>query len=367
MMRYLLAGSIAWTLTASAALGQGQPIDLATWQVVQYEHNQQPDASWMLLNNDTTAHQTVNADPSILLSDFDAVDQEIQGTWRVDTSSDDDFMGFVFGYQDRGRFYLFDWKRGSQNFGGGFAEGGMTLKVVQMPPGQDPGLLDLWSTAGTANVTPLAHNTIPWASFTDYTFVLRFATGSIEITVSEGNQVLEQWTIVDSTYADGNFGFYNYSQGDVVYNGFTQQSVPEVYCTAKVNSQGCVPDLVPAGSASFSDPNPFTITASMLVNDKNGVLVYGTNGPAAMPFQGGILCVAPPYAHTTVDSTFGNAGPDDCSGGLSIDFNAWLQNGQAPGVTPGGQVHAQYFYRDPQHPDGTGYGLTAGVSFPVLP
>ena len=365
-MRRHLAGPIVLLLSGTA-LGQGQLIDLSTWQVVQYEHNQQPDANWVLQNNNTTAHQTVNADPSILLSDFDAAAQEIQGTWRVDTSGDDDFMGFVFGYQDRGQFYLFDWKAASQSFGGGFAEVGMSLKVVQMPPGQDPGLLDLWSTAGTANVTTLAHNTVPWQAFTDYTFLLRFSSGSIEIEVSQGNTLLEQWMIADSTYTNGNFGFYNYSQGDVVYSGFTQQNIPEIYCTAKLNSHGCLPAITSSGTASVSDPNPFMITGSQLINNKFGFLYYGTNGPAATPFQGGFMCVAAPLARVTTDYTFGNPLGGDCSGDLSTDFNAWMQAGNAVGVGAGMQVHAQYIYRDPRNLDGTGFGLTDGVTFPVMP
>ena len=48
----------------------------------------------------TVARQTVNADASILFSDFALTNDHIEGTWRVDTAGDDDFMGFVFGYQD---------------------------------------------------------------------------------------------------------------------------------------------------------------------------------------------------------------------------------------------------------------------------
>lgn len=351
---------------ATAATGQGQLIDLSTWQVIQYETNFQPDANWLLQNNNTTALQAVNADPSILLSDFDAASQEILGTLRVETAGDDDFIGFVFGYQDRGQFYLFDWKQSSQSFAG-FAEVGMSLKVVQMPAGQDPDDDDLWTTAGTANTTLLAHNTIPWAEFTDYEFELRFVPGTIEITVTEAGQVLEQWNVSDSTYTDGLFGFYNYSQDSVRYNSFTQQGIPEFYCTAKTNSQGCTPALATTGFASLSATSPFTIEATMLINSRNGVLVYGLDGPAAMPFGGGVLCVGPPLRWTSVAQTLGNVPPDDCSGGLMLDFNAYVQSAGAPSVVAGDQVHAQFFYRDPQHADGTGFGLTGGVSFVIVP
>jgi len=219
-------------VVASALLGLGAtadaapiPIDLSSWTVVQYELFDQPNASWGLSNGNTTATQSVNADASILLSNFNAVGQQIAGSWRVNTSGDDDFMGFVFGYQNRGQYYLFDWKQADQSWPG-LAERGMSVKVVNK--GSDPNAADLGLTAGTANVTVLRHNTIPWADFTDYGFILNFSAGLFEITVKQGATVLENWVINDGTYISGNFGFYNYSQGAVIYNGFTQDDDPPV-------------------------------------------------------------------------------------------------------------------------------------------
>ena len=352
---------------AGVSLAQGQSIDLSTWQAIQYELNSQPDANWALQPGNTAVLQTVNSDASIFLSDFDAAGQEIRGTWRVETTGDDDFMGFVFGYQGRGQYYLFDWKQTSQSFSGLFAEQGMSLKILELPAGTDPTVNDLWPSTSTANVTVALHNTIPWVDFVDYEFVLSFAAGTIEITVLEGTQVLEHWTLADSTYTSGNFGFYNYSQGEVLYQGFTQQSVATIYCTAKTNSQGCVPTLATTGSASLSDPNPFDITAAMLINNKNAVLFYSLDGRAATPFGGGLLCIEPPLLRVPLQNSSGSATGDDCTGALSIDFNALLQSGGTPLVMAGDQVNAQFFYRDPQHPDGTGYGLTEAVEFVVLP
>src|SRR5262245_3025287 len=89
------------------------PIDLSSWTVIQYEFNDQPDANWVLSAGNTVASQIVNADASILKGGSVA-NSQIQGSWRVDTSADDDFMGFVFGYQNRGQYYLFDWKQSDQ-------------------------------------------------------------------------------------------------------------------------------------------------------------------------------------------------------------------------------------------------------------
>ena len=217
-------------LSVLAAQGQAAsvPVDLSTWSVVQYEFHSQPNANWVLSAGNTVATQTVNADASILLSDFDIAGTALDGSWRVGTSSDDDFMGFVFGYQDRGSFYLFDWKQTNQNASGyGYAERGMSIKVVDTTPdGSDPSGPDMWGSAGSANVSILRHNTIPWLDYTDYQFHLAFFPGTFQIEVKQGATVLESWSVVDDTYVDGKFGFYNYSQGNVEYAGFTQEDDP---------------------------------------------------------------------------------------------------------------------------------------------
>jgi hypothetical protein len=166
-----------------------QPVDLSAWSVVQYELNNQGDASWQIDPTGIEVVQAVNADASILLSDFDLVSDRIEGTWRVDTTSDDDFMGFVFGHQDDQHFYLFDWKKSSQNHRG-LAQVGMTVKVVEA----DSALtgFDLWPSAGNGErVRPLYANSVPWVSFVEYEFSLEFHPGEFTITVRQGETVLE--------------------------------------------------------------------------------------------------------------------------------------------------------------------------------
>ena len=217
-------------LSVLAAQGQAAsvPVDLSAWSVVQYEFHAQPNANWVLSEGDTVATQTVNADASILLSDFDIAGTALDGSWRVNTSGDNDFMGFVFGYQGRGSFYLFDWKQTNQSAYSAYAECGMSVKVVDTTPtgGADPTAQDLWNGAGGPNVTTLRHNTIPWLDYTDYQFHLAFFPGTFQIEVKQGATVLESWSVDDDTYVYGQFGFYNFSQGSVRYAGFTREDDP---------------------------------------------------------------------------------------------------------------------------------------------
>jgi hypothetical protein len=151
--------------------------------------------------------------------------------------------------------------------------------------------------------------------------------------------------------------------GDPIANGPEKGEVsvwssvplaPQVYCAAKVNSQGCTPAIVFVGTPSASAPAPFLVGAVQVINQKSGILFYGTSGPASAPFQGGFLCVNPPITRTPVQSSQGNPPPGDCSGRFSLDFNALIQSGSDPALGPGTKVWLEYWYRDPAASFGSG-------------
>ncbi len=206
--------------------GNPQLFDLSKWTIVQYDLTvQDPDASWQIQPGNTVAEQKINADASILLSNVDVTNNRIEGTWRVGTSADDDYIGFVFGYQDPQHFYLFDWKQADQNEPSlGFAERGMSIKVIDANSPLTG--TDLWTTNGNGQrVKQLFHNTVTWKDLTDYKFTLDFLPGQFTITVKEGSTIIESVTINDNTYNSGKFGFYNYSQSNALYSGFSQQAL----------------------------------------------------------------------------------------------------------------------------------------------
>ena len=207
--------------------GEPIPVDLSTWLTINYEDSQ-AFSSWEILpdTNNTEVIQTINSAPSIFIGDFELANSKVEGNWRVSTPADDDLIGFVFGYQDEGHFYLFDWKRGTQNFRGRLAEIGMSVKVVSADtPLTGP---DLWPSQGNGDrVRTIYRNNIGWENLTDYGFSLEFLNSSFTITVTEQGTgtVLDSFTLQDDTYPDGKFGFYNYSQSDVEYKGFSQTSL----------------------------------------------------------------------------------------------------------------------------------------------
>jgi hypothetical protein len=153
---------------------------------------------------------------------------------------------------------------------------------------------------------------------------------------------------------------------DVFMRRYSDESGPFTYCTAKLNSQGCVPSIDFSGTPSVSDSSPFLITASNVLNKKAGLLLYASDS-SFTPFQGGLLCVSQPLHRTASQNSAGSATGSDCSGHLSFDFNAYVHSHADPMLTVGQTVSAQYYYRDPFDPTGFVTGLTNGLRFTLCP
>ncbi|MCD4725883.1 MAG: hypothetical protein K8R63_13680, partial [Bacteroidales bacterium] len=81
---------------------------------------------------------------------------------------------------------------------------------------------DLWNTEGTeGKVTLLYHEEIEgWAFEKEYGFILEFNPGSFTVTIKDGERIIFSKKLKDSTYQNGKFGFYNFSQAPVIYKGF---------------------------------------------------------------------------------------------------------------------------------------------------
>lgn len=142
-------------------------------------------------------------------------------------------------------------------------------------------------------------------------------------------------------------------------------SLATVYCTAKTNSLGCVPAISFSGYASQTQPVAFQITASQVINQRSGLLLYGFESQA-LPYQGGLLCVKPPTVRTPPQNSGGTVvGPSDCTGVYALDLNARIQAGLAFGLAPGVRAFAQYWMRDPGSAVPT--GLSDALDFVVLP
>jgi len=138
------------------------------------------------------------------------------------------------------------------------------------------------------------------------------------------------------------------------------------YCTAKINSLGCSPEMTFAGTASVSSSAPFDVGAAQVLDHKAGLLLYGMQSSAA-PFQGGAMCVGGPLHRTPLQSSGGAAGAPSCSGAFHFDFNAHVQSGVDSSLVAGATVRAQYWSRDPLDPAGFGTSLSDALGFTLAP
>jgi hypothetical protein len=153
--------------------------------------------------------------------------------------------------------------------------------------------------------------------------------------------------------------------------GFTPAgSCPVTYCTAKLNSLGCTPSIGFSGVASASSGSGFSVSCTNVINNKSGLLFYGSTGQAATPFQGGTLCVKTPIKRTPAQSSGGNPPPNDCSGNYSIDMNTFAVGGPpaAPFLTVAGTVvDCQWWGRDPGFAAPNNTMLSNGAEYVIGP
>ncbi len=172
----------------------------------------------------------------------------------------------------------------------------------------------------------------------------------------------EQFTVAGGTNVSGDY--------DALVLRADASDAPSGYCTAKVNSLGCAPLLSFTGASSASATSGFAVRCAQVRNQKSGLLLYSLAGPAALPFQGGYLCVAAPRRRTPITSSGGAASGDDCSGVFALDLNAFaagsLGGAPAPELSVAGtSVHCQQWSRDPGSIAGS--GLSSGLRYVVGP
>ena len=135
-----------------------------------------------------------------------------------------------------------------------------------------------------------------------------------------------------------------------------------VYCTSKVNSDGCAPAIGFTGTPSASAGSGYVITATEIVAGNNGLFFYSKTGDSNLPFQGGFLCIAAPATRTPGQNSGGSG---LCGGSFNFDFNAYIASGADPGLVAGASFWGQYWSRDPASPSTT--NLTNAVGSVIGP
>lgn len=140
---------------------------------------------------------------------------------------------------------------------------------------------------------------------------------------------------------------------------------PATYCTAKLNSLGCMPSISSEGVLSLSvGADEFVVRATNVRNNQNGFMLWALNA-TAMPFAGGTRCIDSPIFRTPAQNAGGNSGTIDCSGQYAFPFTRAFVT--LRGIAPGTTLYAQYWSRDPGYSPPNNIGLTNALSFVVCP
>jgi hypothetical protein len=173
----------------------------------------------------------------------------------------------------------------------------------------------------------------------------------------------------DATTTNIVVGWQAIGQGtdmDLYGRWFQSTAGPQTYCVPKTNSLGCQPRIAYSGTPSATSNAPFLITGQNVLNRKLALLLYGYSSKFT-PYQGSLLCVAPPLKRIAMQNSGGSASGTDCSGVPSTDFNTRIQSGADPLLVPGATISARWYYRDPQDPAGFSSGLTDALRFAICP
>lgn len=210
-------------------------VDLNSWTAESYPAvSGFGSGNWAVTPDGSSVYQSVNGQPTLFYSDFNAFGTLTRGNIKV-SGSDDDFIGFALGFQPNdttnsaANYLLIDWKKGDQsyNFGspsttpGTTASKGLAVSRVTGIPTAD----EFWghtdfTTDPRGGLTEIARaNTLGatgWMNNTDYTFAFDFGPSNLDVWVDD----VLQFSIT-GTFNDGRLAFYNFSQAAVTYSAFT--------------------------------------------------------------------------------------------------------------------------------------------------
>ena len=242
LLSLFILASGGFLLANPSVVAQSVPINLNTWN----QESASGNGNWTVAPDGNSVFQSINGNPTFFVSPDDFINTTFNGEFQVQTTGDDDYIGFVFGYQsplaangdavNDYDFFLFDWKQNNQTSGGQLAQEGFTLSRVQGTINDF--LPGFWGHNDSTEFDVLATDygsTRGWADNTEYDFTLLYQEDRITIDIQGGtddfasSQRIFNITPGDvglSTFQSGKFGFYNYSQASVRYQGFTQQDTP---------------------------------------------------------------------------------------------------------------------------------------------
>ncbi len=293
-------------ISALPICAQLVPVDLNDW----VQEGLPGNGNWQVAADGSSVLQTINGAPTFFVGPDTLINTLIQGSLEVETTGDNDFIGFVFGYQrpDSAEsffdFYLLDWKQGTQTFSTWTAEEGYTLSRVQgeVTGSLASGNVPYWNHSDSAFtvIDTRYGDDQGWLDNTEYEFQLLYESNRIQITI-------DTTVIFDTTgtFPAGRFGFYNYSQSTVRYRGFSRNQFPvAVNDTAMTLQDSSV--VIDVLSNDF-DPEGQPITIDSVSGGSNGFAVIDSAGQTIEYFPDSLFAGIDTLNYYISDSLGGTA------------------------------------------------------------
>jgi len=226
MKKYTLLQIGAAFLLSGTVIAAPTPVDLTGWSA------EGSGGNWIVQSGNDSVYQSLNSQyPTVFHNGKDSQGLALSGEITVkESGGDNDFIGFVLGYDigditnAAADYILIDWKQGDQSGG---AEGLAISRVTGalQPNGGTHTQNDAWDHTGV--VTELARATnfggTGWQDNIQYHFDLVFTSNAIQVKV---NNILE--LSIAGTFENGAFGFYNFSQANVLYAGIEERVAPPI-------------------------------------------------------------------------------------------------------------------------------------------
>ncbi len=292
---------LAFLLIASTLVGHSQcvqQVDFNTWK-----QTGDVAGSWLIQSGGSQLQTNANTVyPTMFVGPDTFINVRITGSFEVPTSWDNDYLGFVFGYDSPDTtwgnpfpinsadmdFYLFDWKRSQQTYLGYFAQEGFTINDVDGVYQYNTASVfpSFWSHTNSAPFNVLATDfgvTRGWNVGQTYDFELLY-------TPSRAVVKIDTDTIFDITgcFEPGRFGFYNYSQDNALYWNFNY----ELYVDFDMQAQYvCVGDTARFSFVDTSNCN----SSNALSNIASFYWDFGDGSPTSTD-------TTPTHVYNTIDS-----------------------------------------------------------------
>jgi hypothetical protein len=225
--RWVASSMLLAALAMAQAPAWSAAIDLNTWS----QQGPLANGTWVVAADGSSVFQSTNGSPTFFVSPTSYIDTTFRGKFGVETSGDNDFIGFIFGSTSEvstaaSNMFLFDWKQGQQS--GSMA--GFTLSKVTGGSGSIPFGNHQADAAGYDVLAADTGAGKGWADNTVYDFFLTYHSDRILIELGGGSYATRTVIFDLANPLDDNpsgaFGFYNFSQAGVRYQGFTENPQP---------------------------------------------------------------------------------------------------------------------------------------------